>query len=691
MSSNILFELGTEELPPKSLKTLSVSLSDSVRKSLETSGLSFNKFESFCSPRRLAFVISDLDDFTAKNEVKVWGPPAKIAFDENGKLTKAAEAFCSRNNITAEQIQTESDGKVEKIFCLKSEGGESSTSLLPAFIQSALDQLPIAKRMRWGASRTEFVRPAQWLVLMQDANVIPAEILGQSAGKLSRGHRFLSNNTIEIKTALSYEEQLKTEGKVVANFEQRKNDIEKQVKAEAEKLGGHAIIDADLLDEVSALVEWPVALSGKFDSSFLDVPAEALISSMKEHQKYFHVVDADNKLLPLFITVSNIEAADYSAIISGNEKVIRPRLADAAFFFETDKKQTLTARREKLKNVVFQAQLGSIFDKTERISKLASQMAETLGLDSNTVGQCAELCKSDLVSNMVYEFPEMQGIAGYHYALNDGLSEEIAAGINEHYQPKFAGDALAESDLGSLVGLADRLDTLSGIFAIGQQPSGSKDPFALRRASLSVLRIIVGKSYDLDLSALLDQALQLHSRINIKKDTKSTVLNYILERFKAWFEDQGIAAEVWQAVSAKALSNPMDINKRVHAIHSFYQTDSAIALAAANKRVANILAKNDTALNTEVDISLFQQNEENVLHDAVKSAQDAITPLIKSQGYQQALEVLSTLREAVDNYFDQVMVMDDDKAIRINRLTLLNELRELFLNIADIRFLAPGK
>lgn len=692
MSNDYLFELGTEELPPKSLLSLSRSLENSVKASLAEHKLAYESFESFCTPRRLSFVITQLDEQTPVSENKVWGPPAKVGFDENGQATKAALGFCSRNGIKPDQIQVESDGKVEKLCCVKSEGGEQASDLITGFIQKALDQLPIAKRMRWGASRTEFVRPSQWLVLMKDAEVLPASILAQNSGPNTRGHRFLSNQSIIIESPKQYESQLHEDAKVIASFEKRKALIETQVAEEAKKIGGQAVIDPELLDEVTALVEWPVALSGNFDASFLEVPAEALISSMKEHQKYFHVVNESGALMPLFITVSNIEADDYSAIKSGNEKVIRPRLADAAFFFNTDLKQSLASRREKLKSVVFQAKLGSIFDKTERVKKLASHIAETLGYEKRDIELCAELCKSDLVSTMVYEFPEMQGIAGYHYALNDGLDKQVALGVLEHYQPKFAGDELPSTEAGAIVGLADRLDTLSGIFGIGQIPTGSKDPFALRRASVSSLRIIVEKAYDLDLAKLLDFAVQQHASIDTQgSNTQNQALNYVLERFKAWFEDQGIAAEVWQAVSAKALTNPLDINARVHAVNEFYKSEEAKALAAANKRVANILAKNNAEVNQNVEISLFEEAEETALFKALNTAVAETAPLLAEQKYNEALAKLAKLRSVVDAFFDKVMVMADNENVRDNRLSLLNQLRRLFLEIADIRFLAPGK
>lgn len=691
MRSNYLFELGTEELPPKALLTLSNSLCSSVKKAFKTLGLTFETFTPYCSPRRLAFVVEGLDDQTALKENKVFGPPVKIAFDAEGNPSKAALAFCSRNNISIDQIGRESDGKVEKIVCSVKQGGESTSSLLAQCIDEALANLPIAKRMRWGASRTEFVRPVHWLILLKNDSVIDAEILDLKSSNISRGHRFLSDGEITIKDANLYAQQLKEQGKVIACFQTRRDFIEKQVKALATELGGTAVIDSNLLDEVSALVEWPVALAGNFDARFLDVPASALISSMKEHQKYFHLVDKDGTLLPAFITISNIESDDYSAIISGNEKVIRPRLADAAFFFETDKKISSETRRKKLKTVVFQNKLGTVFDKTERIKNIALHLAEQLALDANAVQRAAELCKSDLVSHMVFEFPEMQGVAGYHYALNDGESEAIAQAIVEHYQPKFAGDSIPASPLAALISLADRIDTLTGIFGIGQPPTGSKDPFALRRAAVAVLRIIVESGFSLDLKTLIEFSAKQFGDLKHADTVVDKVLSYVLERFKASYEEQGIPGEVFQSVHSRNLSTPLDIHQRVLAVADFYKLPEAITLAGANKRVSNILAKFEGEVASHIDTSLLNDNAEKALAEHLDSISKVLEPLFTARNYNQALIQLATLNESVNRFFDEVMVMDDDLALRNNRIALLNTLRGLFLHIADISYLAPTK
>ena len=691
MSSNYLFELGTEELPPKALKTLSDSLTNSVKSALTDLQLQYTSIQAFATPRRLALLARGLDDQTPTEQAVVWGPPAKIAFDGDGQPTKAALAFCSRNNIDSSEITVKSDGKVDKVCCQVTKGGESTASLLPGLVESALAKLPIPKRMRWGASRTEFVRPVHWLVFMQDDTVIEATVLGLTSGRETRGHRFLGQSNITLATAAEYETTLKEKGKVICCFDTRRALINNQVEKAAGIIGGSAVVDSNLLDEVCGLVEWPVAVSGKFDKNFLSVPSEALISSMKEHQKYFHVVDKKGSLLPHFITVSNIETDDYSNIISGNERVIRPRLADAAFFFDTDKKVGLAARRDKLKTVVFQAKLGSIYDKTERIKHLAASTAQSLGFDTKDISRAAELSKSDLVSSMVSEFPEMQGIAGYHYAVNDNESDTVARAIADHYLPKFSGDAIPASETGAMVALADRLDTITGIFGIGQIPTGSKDPFALRRASLAVLRIIIEGKYDVNLRTLVANAVSQHEVIADPAASTNKALDYILERLRSIYEDQGISAEVFRSVISLKPSAPLDIDQRIKAVHAFSSRTEASSLAAANKRVANILTKQTDIAGSKINPSLLSQPEEVALAAALDDAGKSVSPLCETRQYEAALTQLATLQAPVDEFFDNVLVNADDLAVRQNRLALLTQLRNLFMQIADISHLVPAK
>ncbi|WP_019528691.1 glycine--tRNA ligase subunit beta [Dasania marina] len=691
-TQDFLVEIGTEELPPTALLKLRNSFSASIKQSLQAAELNFTGLQAFATPRRLAVVVTALASQTPQKDIVVWGPPAKIAFDAEGKPAKAAEAFAKKNGVTVAELKVENDGKADKLVFRSTLAGSATETLLAAIVENALDKLPIPKRMRWGASRIEFVRPVHWLVMMLDANIIPCEILGLKAANISRGHRFHCDTYLEFANPSVYQELLANSGHVIACYDQRKEMIREQVIAEGKKIGGVAVIDESLLEEVTGLVEWPVALTGSFEQRFLAVPAEALISSMAEHQKYFHVVDSEGNLLPHFITVANIVSLDPAQVIDGNERVIRPRLSDAAFFFETDKKTPLIKRVEKLQTVVFQAKLGTLRDKAQRIEKLASILAEKIGSDAGKAAKAGLLCKADLVSDMVLEFDKMQGIAGTYYALNDGEDAETANAIKDHYLPKFAGDKLPETLTGCAVALADRLDTLVGIFGIGQKPSGSKDPFALRRASLAVLRIIVEKDLDIDLRECLALAQQQHGDLPAAEGLTDTVLAYMLERFRAWYEEAGIAAEVFMAVSAKNLSQPLDINQRVLAVNHFSQLAEAQALAAANKRVSNILAKleNQDGIGA-VDNALLQQDEEKTLAKLVANKAATVAPLFAQRQYQEALASLADLREPVDQFFDAVMVMADDESLKNNRLALLKQLRGLFLEVADISLLVPAK
>ncbi len=690
MSADFLFELGTEELPPKALKTLMNALRDGVRQGLKAQDLDYETLHAYASPRRLSVLVKDLAEQTPVKEVVTWGPPAKIAFDGDGNPTKAAEAFASKNDLPVSELTTENDGKADKLVARTKAGGQPVVELLGGIVNDALAKLPIAKRMRWGASRTEFVRPAHWLVMLYGDEIVDAEVLGLRANRCTYGHRFHYNHELDLFNPSDYLEKLASTGYVMADMDARRELIREQVDAEAKKVGGRAVVDDDLLDEVTALVEWPVALLGNFEKRFLNVPAEALIASMKEHQKYFHLVDGSGQLMPHFITVANIESEDPAQVIDGNERVIRPRLSDAAFFFDTDLKHTLESRREALKPIVFQKQLGSVFQKTERIAALAKTIAADLKADQALAERAGQLCKSDLVTEMVLEFDNMQGIAGYYYARNDGENEDVAQAMMEQYLPKFAGDALPETTTGAIVALADRLDTISGIFGIGQQPTGSKDPFALRRASLGVLRLLVEKELDLDLRQLLEQAVAQHSGLTDTDGLVDRILNYMLERFRAWYEDANIPVEVFQAVNARGVTCPLDIDLRVKAVYEFYQLPQAQALAAANTRVSNILSKSG-APEASLDETLLQEDAELALANAVSTKAQQVVPLFKEREYTRALTALADLQEPVDRFFDQVMVMADDDKLRTNRLALLQQLGDLFLAVADISLLAPAK
>ncbi|GGO77417.1 glycine--tRNA ligase beta subunit [Marinobacterium nitratireducens] len=690
MAKDFLFELGTEELPPKALLSLSNALESEIRSGIEAvlgqqaeTLLAPARFRAFAAPRRLAVLIENLATEIPASLFFVQGPPARIAFDADGKPSKALEGFARKCGTSTDALE-EIDGKM----CFRQESAAKPLAdELPAIIQNALDKLPIPKRMRWGASRTEFVRPVKWACMLLGDEVIAGTIAGVGTGRKTRGHRFHYNHDIELIAPTDYERVLRDNGHVIADFAERRELIRSQLLAEAEKVGGEVVIDPALLDEVTALNEWPVALTGRFEERFLEVPAQALISTMADNQKYFHLLDGQGRLMPYFITVANIASKEPQQIIDGNEKVIRPRLADAAFFFETDKKTTLEARTEKLKAIVFQKDLGSVHDKTERVAKLATAIAERIGGSPAWAGRAALLSKSDLVTEMVLEFPELQGLMGYHYALNDGEPEEVARAQDEQYMPRFAGDRLPETQTGAAVAIADRLDTLVGLFGIDQPPTGSKDPFALRRATLGVLRIIVEKELNLDLEELLRIAADNHSQLSAREGVEGRVLDFMLERFRAWYEGAGIPVETFLSVQALRPTRPLDFDRRVRAVAHFRTLPEADALAAGNKRVSNILGKQAAAAGSSLDESLLHEDAEKALAERVKALQVELEPAFGRGDYQFALEKLASLRQVVDRFFDEVMVMADDEAVRNNRITLLSQLRALFLGVADISLL----
>ncbi|MGK0496515.1 glycine--tRNA ligase subunit beta [Neptuniibacter pectenicola] len=677
---DFLVELGTEELPPKALKTLSDAFTQGITSGLKEAGVSFTDVKSFASPRRLAVLISALDEKQADRDIERRGPSVKAP-------EKAVEGFARSCGVTADQLETITTDKGDYFNFRNTEEGKATALLLPTLVENSLNKLPIPKRMRWGASRVEFVRPVHWLVMLLGDDVIDCEILGLTSGRKTRGHRFHYNNEIELITPAEYQARLNEPGMVVADYEARKEMIREQVIAEGQKLNATAQIDEDLLDEVASLNEWPVALTGRFEERFLDVPAAALISSMKEHQKYFHHLDSEGSLLPNFTTICNIVSNDPQQVIEGNEKVIRPRLSDAAFFFETDKKSTLESRVEKLKTIVFQKDLGTLHDKASRISTLAGKIALALGEDKAKAERAGLLAKTDLMTDMVYEFTDLQGLMGYHYALNDGEDNDVALAQNEQYMPRFSGDELPQTAPGIAVAIADRLDTLTGLFGINQPPTGSKDPFALRRAALGVLRIIVERNLDLDLRDLLVIASDNHTSLPARDGLESKVLDFMLERFRAWYEDAGINAEVFLAVLAIKPSRPLDFDRRVKAVNHFRSLTEANALAAANKRVSNILSKQGVTGTTDVDPALLSEEAEKSLAAAIDTQKAALAPLFAEGKYQEALESLAGLRAPVDAFFEDVMVMADDEAIKNNRLALLSQLRALFLGVADISIL----
>jgi glycyl-tRNA synthetase beta chain len=679
---DFLVELGTEELPPKALKSLAESFRDGVVKGLAAAGLEHGEVRHFAAPRRLAIYVANLAIQQPDRIVTVDGPPVKAAFDANGEPTQAALGFARKNGVDVAEL----DRSGEKLRHVKEVKGEAAMALLPGIVTQSINDLPIPKRMRWGASRIEFVRPAQWLVMLLGKDVVECEILGQRAGRDSRGHRFHHPEPVNIFTPVSYVENMRA-AYVLADFEERRSAILNKVQKLAEMEHGSALIPEALLDEVTALVEWPMPLVCSFEERFLAVPQEALISTMQDNQKYFCLLDHDARLLPRFITVANIDSAHPEYIVAGNEKVVRPRLTDAEFFFNQDKKTKLETRNERLKTVVFQAQLGTVFEKAERVSMLASAIADASGGSRELGARAGILSKCDLATEMVGEFPELQGTAGYYYAMHDGEDPEVAKALVEQYQPRFAGDALPSTITGAALSVADKIDTLVGIFGINQPPTGSKDPFALRRSAIGLLRIMIEKEMALDIKALAFGAAKLYDGKLTSESVVSDVFEFLLGRYRAMYEEQGISAEVILAVQALQPTQPLDFDRRVKAVAAFTALPEAEALAAANKRVANILAKETVPTDAPVDAALLTEPAEKVLAEAVTRLEAELAPLFAARDYTPALGQLAALRPVIDDFFDQVMVMAEDPAVRTNRLVLLSRLRALFLQVADISLL----
>ena len=690
-TETLLVELGTEELPPRALKSLGLAFRDGIVDGLKQRELGHGEVHWFATPRRLAVLVEQLVLCSAEKAVEILGPPLDRARDEQANWSAATEGFARKQGVTPEQLQSIDTPKGPRLGLRTTVPGVRTSDALNDIIQGSIQKLPIPRRMRWGASREEFVRPVHWAVAMLGDAFHHGDILGVTTGNTTRGHRFLSSGPITLQKPEEYVSALES-ASVVASFEKRREIIRQQVEAQASQLGAQAVIDDDLLDEVTGLVEWPVALTGSFEERFLQVPPEALVSSMKEHQKYFHVVDDTGELLPHFITVANIESGDPQQVIAGNERVIRPRLSDAAFFFETDKKTPLADRLPALANIVFQQKLGTLLDKSERVSRLAAALAPVVGAPVELARRAGQLSKADLVTDMVLEFADMQGIAGSYYALHDKEDVDVASALAQQYWPRFAGDRLPETATACTLGLADRLDTLVGIFGIGQAPTGSKDPFALRRASLSVLRIIVEKGLPLDLRESLELAVAQFPAGLLAAGTSEQVLDYMIERFRAWYEEDNIPPEIFKAVSARKLSCPLDIHRRVLAVHAFAQLPQAQALAAANKRVSNILGKLDSAHSfSDVSANLLVEPQEKALSDSMQHLTSTFQAHLARDEFSEALSCLADLRGPVDAFFEDVMVNAEDAALRHNRLNLLKQLRDLFLGVADISLLVVAK
>ena len=685
-TQNFLVEIGTEELPPKALKTLATSFADNVEAELNQAGLSFDKIEWFAAPRRLAVKVLNLATQQPSKEIEKRGPAVSAAFDAEGKPTKAAEGWARGCGITVDQAERIATDKGEWLVHRAKIEGQPTKNLLNGIVANALAKLPIPKPMRWADKTVQFIRPVHTVTMLLGDELIEGEILGVASARTIRGHRFLGEKEFEIQHADQYPQLLREKGSVVADFNERKAEILAKSQAKATALGGLADIEESLLEEVTSLVEYPNVLAAKFEERFLAVPAEALVYTMKGDQKYFPIYDKDGKLLPHFIFVSNINPEDPTAIIEGNEKVVRPRLTDAEFFFKTDLKQKLVDRLPRLETVLFQQQLGTLKDKTDRIEQLAGEIAKQIGADEAKAKRAGLLSKCDLMTNMVFEFTDTQGVMGMHYARHDGEDEEVAVALNEQYMPRFAGDELPKSLVASAVALADKFDTLTGIFGIGQAPKGSADPFALRRAALGALRIIVEKNLPLDLEDLVKKSAALFGDKLTNQNVVSDVVDFMLGRFRAWYQDEGIAVDVIQAVLARRPTRPADFDARVRAVSHFRTLDSAEALAAANKRVANIMAKAEGDIGA-IDVALCVEPAEQVLAQSVLSLAKEVQPLIAQGEYTAVLDKLAGLRQPVDNFFDNVMVNAEDAKLRQNRLAILNTLQGLFLQVADISLL----
>ena len=685
-TQNFLVEIGTEELPPKALKTLATSFADNVEAELNQAGLSFDKIEWFAAPRRLAVKVLNLATQQPSKEIEKRGPAVSAAFDAEGKPTKAAEGWARGCGITVEQAERIATDKGEWLVHRAKIEGQPTKNLLNDIVANALAKLPIPKPMRWADKTVQFIRPVHTVTMLLGDELIEGEILGVASARTIRGHRFLGEKEFEIQHADQYPQLLREKGSVVADFNERKAEILAKSQAKATALGGVADIEENLLEEVTSLVEYPNVLAAKFEERFLAVPAEALVYTMKGDQKYFPIYDKDGKLLPHFIFVSNINPEDPTAIIEGNEKVVRPRLTDAEFFFKTDLKQKLVDRLPRLETVLFQQQLGTLKDKTDRIEQLAGEIAKQIGADEAKAKRAGLLSKCDLMTNMVFEFTDTQGVMGMHYARHDGEDEEVAVALNEQYMPRFAGDELPKSLVASAVALADKFDTLTGIFGIGQAPKGSADPFALRRAALGALRIIVEKNLPLDLEDLVKKSAALFGDKLTNQNVVADVVDFMLGRFRAWYQDEGIAVDVIQAVLARRPTRPADFDARVRAVSHFRTLDSAEALAAANKRVSNILAKADAAIG-EINLTACVEPAEKALAEAVLALRTEVQPLIAKGDYTAVLDKLANLRAPVDSFFDNVMVNAEDPALRQNRLAILNTLQDLFLQVADISVL----
>jgi len=690
---DFLIEIGTEELPPKALRSLMEAFGSGLASAIDGAALEHGAVHTYASPRRLAVIIDGLARRQADRRFEHKGPPTKVAFDKDGNPTAAAEAFAGKCGVKVTELGRRKTDKGEWLVFDALETGQAAADLMPELIERALAALPIPRRMRWGAGDAEFVRPVHWVVMLHGRDVIDAAVMETAAGNASRGHRFHSSGPVIISEPGNYLDTLERKGRVIADFERRRDIVRDGVVAAAVDAGGHVVDGESLYDEVAALVEWPVALLGRFDEQYLTLPREVVISTLTGHQRYFPVSDESGALLPLFITVANLESIDPEQVREGNERVIRPRLADAAFFWDSDRRNTLDSRRQALREVIYQRGLGSLADKSRRTTAIAAWLASKLGVDKGNVERAAELAQCDLVTGMVGEFPELQGTMGRYYALADGEPELIADAIGEHYRPRFAGDSLPVTNVGQVLAVADKLDTLAGVFSIGKKPTGKRDPFGLRRAALGMIRILIECGLDIDLKALIATAVDRQPNGKTENEVLvDEIHHFISDRLRRYFldRDTGLATETFDAVLARQPDSLLDFDRRLAAVQTFARMEQATSLAAANKRIANILRQAGDPEGLKVQKKLLQDEAEKALFNALNNARQKVEPMVKVRQYAEALNTLADLRDPVDRFFDDVMVMADDDAVKSNRLALLGELRSLFLDIADISRLSLG-
>ena len=685
--ADLLVEIGTEELPPKALRGLMDAFAANLGSEIDEARLEHGELHAYASPRRLAVIIEALAAGQEDRRLSQKGPPVSVAYDDDGKPLPPATAFAKKCGVDVAELGRVETEKGAWLVAETVEKGRTTAELLPALIEKALADLPIPRRMRWGDGEAEFVRPVHWIMLLHGADVIEGSVMGIPCGNTTMGHRFHSNGPIRISKPSAYLQTLEEKGHVIADFEVRRNLVQDGVERMAKQAKGHIVDGDSLYDEVAALVEWPVPVLGNFDEAFLELPREVVISTLTGHQRYFPIADDNDALLPCFVTVANLESREPDKVRDGNERVIRPRLADAAFFWDSDRRKALSTRREALRDVVYQRGLGSLYDKSSRTAEIAASVAASLGMESSAVERAAGLCKCDLLTGMVGEFPDLQGTMGRYYAISDGESDLVATAIGEHYQPRFAGDALPETDEGRVLAIADKLDTLAGIFTIGKKPSGNRDPFGLRRAALGVIRLSIECRLDLDLKALIANSLELQpAGKEDPQELAESLYTFITDRLRRYFldRDADLDTETFDAVMARQPASLVDFELRLQAVQAFLYLDEAQSLASANKRIANILRQAGATETTDISKTLLEEDAERALYDALVSAEVTVRPLLEKRDYTRALRELAALREPVDRFFDDVMVMADDDDVRTNRLALLGGLRALFLDVADI-------